>query len=172
MSQDRLNRIDTRLDELESTQRAHAESLNELAKAHEALRRYDAAMDRAGANAFLRKDHQDDIRDYMRVINEGLDDATKRLSETEWRMIHVGRHMEILEVRVDQLEQRSDAVMARLDRMERWPTRFEKWTLDHGVRVDRLEQRLGEMESRVEQLDLRLERLDKTLQTVTKNRTH
>ena len=172
MSNDRLNRIDSRLDQLESTQRVHAASLNELAKAHHALRRYDAGLDRSGANAFLRKDHQDDIREFVRVIGEGLDVAAKRLSAVEWRTIRVVQHMEILEVRVDQLEQRSDAIMARLDRMERWPVRIEKWNLDHGVRLDQLEQRLGELDGRIEQLDLRMERLDKTLQTIVKNRTH
>ncbi len=58
MSQDRLNRIDARLDQLESTQRVHTASLNQLATAHDALRRYDAAPERSGPNEFLRKDPQ------------------------------------------------------------------------------------------------------------------
>jgi prefoldin subunit 5 len=172
MSQDRLNRIDTRLDELESTQRVHAASLTELATAHDALRRYDIVLERSGADIFLRQEYQDDVRDFLKVVSEGLADATKRLQSAEMRMTRIHRHMDILEARVDVLEERSDAVMARLDRMDRWSNRVYRWTLDHGVRLDQLEQRLGEIDSRVEQLDLRMERLDKTLQTVTRNRTH
>jgi chromosome segregation ATPase len=172
MSHERFNRIDARLEQLEVTQRAYASFLNDLATASEALRRYDANLERARQDDLLRQLRHEELDQKVKVIADGLGVATRRLYDAEMRVVRVRGEMDILEARVDRVEQRSDAMMADLDRTQRWFARVERWNLDHGVRLDQIELRLGELESRIEQIDVRIERFDKSLQAIAKDRTH